>query len=335
MKTSLLCYSASFFLSTLSAIAAPQPEQKTWSDPAIAAREDSDFTTQGEYLTAEKTTPWGAQVVALGNGKFAVYLLEGGLPGAGWKAGMSRTLLNGERKGDQIACADNSGNITATIAKEQLSLTASDGTKHLLTRIERKSPTLEAKPPTGAIVLFDGKSAEMWENGKSENGHLLATGCTTKQQFGSYQLHAEFRTPYTPTARGQQRGNSGIYHSGRWETQILDSFGLDGKDNECGGIYSISPPQLNMALPPLAWQTYDVDFTAATFDSAGKRTAWPKITVKLNGVVIHESLELAKDFTTSAPLSKALATPEGPIHLQNHGNPVVFRNIWIVSASTK
>jgi hypothetical protein len=163
-----------------------------------------------------------------------------------------------------------------------------------------------------------------------ENGHLLSTGCTSKQYFGDYTLHVEFLTPYKPHARGQKRGNSGIYHSGRWETQILDSFGLDGKDNECGGIYSVSKPLLNMCLPPLSWQTYDVDFTAAKFDSSGKRTAWPRITVRLNGTVVHEALELAKDFTTAAPINKPLTGPEGPVYLQQHDNPVIFRNIWIV-----
>jgi hypothetical protein len=163
-----------------------------------------------------------------------------------------------------------------------------------------------------------------------ENAHLLATSCTSKQRFSSYRLHLEFRTPYMPKARGQGRGNSGVYHSGRWETQILDSFGLEGRDNECGGIYSISKPRLNMCLPPLTWQTYDVDFTAAKFDETGKRTAWPHITVKLNGIIVHENLALAKDFTTSAPMNTPLTAPNGPVHLQNHDNPVVFRNIWIM-----
>jgi hypothetical protein len=136
--------------------------------------------------------------------------------------------------------------------------------------------------------------------------------------------------PGETAARKQSRGNSGIYHSGRGETQILDSFGLKPQDNDCGGIYSISKPRLNMCLPPLAWQTYDVDFTAAKFDAEGNRTAWPRITVRLNGELVHEDLELNKNSTTAAPITTPLTGPEGPINLQDHKNPVFFRNIWIV-----
>jgi Domain of Unknown Function (DUF1080) len=327
-RSSILC-SLSLLLA-LSAVAAPKKTHKAWTDPETAEREDPDFAIQGEYRDTRAGVSVGAQVVALGNGRFEVYVLEGGLPGAGWEPGKSRTLLKGERKDGKIACADESGKTTGTLENGVLTLTMADGGKHQLARNERKSPTVGATPPEGAVVLFDGTSAENWENGKVEGGHLLATGCTSKQQFGDYKLHLEFRTPYTPAALGQQRGNSGIYHSGRWETQILDSFGLEGRDNECGGIYSISKPRLNMCLPPLAWQTYDVEFTAAKFDASGKRTAWPRITVRLNGVLVHEDLELSKDFTTSAPITKPLDGPKGPVFLQNHGNPVVFRNIWIL-----
>lgn len=276
-----------------------QNASRTWIDPAIAKREDPDFTVQGEYVGKGL----GLQLVALGGGKFDGYLFEGGLPGAGWEPGRPRTPL-----------------------KEEEALTL----RKKLKRVERRSPTLGKKPPRGATILFDGKSTDAWERGKVESGYLQATDAITKQTFASYTLHLEFRTPYMPAARGQGRGNSGVYHSGRWETQVLDSFGLEGQDNECGGIYSISKPRLNMCLPPLAWQTYDVEFTAATFDASGKRTAWPRITVRLNGVLVHESLELTKDFTTSAPLTGPLTRPEGPVFLQNHGNPVVYRNIWIV-----
>ena len=163
-----------------------------------------------------------------------------------------------------------------------------------------------------------------------KDGLLQATGTTSKPTFKDYNLHLEFRTPYKPFARGQGRGNSGVYFGGRWETQVLDSFALEGKMNECGGIYSISEPDVNACLPPLVWQTYDVDFTAAKFDKDGNRKAWPRMTVKLNGVTIHKDRELPKDNTTAAPGKGALKDEPLPVFLQNHGNPVVFRNIWIL-----
>ena len=322
------------FLLVLAAVpaqAAPKAEPTAWIDPETALREDPDFAVQGEYRSNDDAkTGLGAQVVALGQGRFDVYLLEGGLPGAGWEPGKPRTLLKGERKEGKVVCVDDAGKIKATLENGLATLAMADGRTYQLSRTERQSPTLGAKPPEGAVVLFDGTSAESWENARVENGLLPSTGSTTKRRFAGYTLHLEFRTPYKPAARGQQRGNSGIYHSGRWETQILDSFGLEGRDNECGGIYSISKPRLNMCLPPLVWQTYDVTFTAATFDASGKRTAWPRITVRLNGVSVHDDLELAKDFTTAAPISQPLTNPEGPVFLQDHGNPVMFRNIWIV-----
>jgi hypothetical protein len=308
-----------FIIGISSLVAAPD-ESKTWTDPEVARREDPGFVIQGEY----RDETMGAQVVALGGGKFEVYVLEGGLPGAGWEPGKSRIQLKGE-KGQ---FGDAASKTTATLENAVLTVTKADGTKQALKRIERQSPTLQALPPGNAIVLSAGK----WENVKEENGLLMANASTTKQRFGSYTLHLEFRTPYKPYARGQKRGNSGVYHSGRWETQVLDSFGLKGEQNECGGLYSIAKPRLNMCLPPLTWQTYDVEFTAAKFDAAGTRTAWPRLTVRLNGVLIHDNVELNKDFTTSAPLSTPLTSPEGPIHLQQHDNPVAFRNIWIVPA---
>lgn len=306
---------------------------KTWTDPETAQRENPDFGIQGEYLNAVAGVMKGAQVVALGNGRFDISILDGGLPGVGWEPGKSRIVMKGERKGGKVEGVDDSGEISATFENGLLHLTFQGRAQHSLARVGRRSPTLGAKPPQGAVVLFEGTSAEHWDNGQVENGHLLATGCTSRRKFGDYTLHLEFRTPYKPAARGQKRGNSGIYHSGRWETQILDSFGLDPKDNDCAGIYSISKPRLNMCLPPLSWQTYDVRFTAAKFDTSGRRTAWPRMTVRLNGVVVHEDLELPKDFTTSAPIDKPLDGPDGPVFLQAHGDPVVFRNIWVVPGS--
>ena len=339
MKISFVlhCVFAMLAISVSTADAAGKDPHKAWTDPATALREDPDFAIQGEYHSNGKLAG-GVQVIALGGGKFDAVLLEGGLPGTGWQPGKKRMVLRGERLNGKVVFADETGAITASIRNERFFALESasspfEGFPSVLERTERKSPTLGAKPPRGAIVLFDGSSTDAWDNGKMENGHLLSTGATSRQRFGDYTLHLEFRTPFMPGARGQQRGNSGVYHSGRWETQVLDSFGLEGRDNECGGIYSISKPRLNMCLPPLAWQTYDVEFTAAKFDQNGKRTAWPRITVKLNGILVHDNLELAKAFTTAAPVTTPLVSPEGPVFIQNHNDPVVFRNIWIVPSS--
>ena len=137
--------------------------------------------------------------------------------------------------------------------------------------VYRKRPTLGAKPPEGAIVLFDGNSLDHWENNtsKTDDG-LLTEGSTSTKKGQGYKAHVEFRLPYMPESRGQARGNSGFYVQGRYEIQMLDSFGLDGKSNECGGAYGAAPPNLNMCFPPLSWQTYDVDFTAPEFKNGKK-----------------------------------------------------------------
>ena len=265
------------------------------------AKADPDFDLQGEYADTTR----GLQVIALGDGEFQVVTYTDGLPGAGW---------NGKDKKSIEIDAD-----------------ALESMLDNFERVDRKSPTLGAKPPGGAVVLFDGTKESLekhWRKGAkiTEDG-LLQQGCTSIEKFGDYVLHLEFRTPFKPTARGQGRGNSGLYHQGRFETQILDSFGLSGEMNETGGIYSIRKPDLNMCLPPLAWQTYDVEFTSARFDEGGKKTANAKMTVKLNGVVIHRDVELPKH-TTAAPVKDGPG--DGPIYLQDHGNPVRFRNIWVL-----
>ncbi|MFM7182165.1 MAG: DUF1080 domain-containing protein [Verrucomicrobiales bacterium] len=301
-----------------------KPSFSTWTDPVLAATEDPDFTIQGEYRDDKN----GVQLVARGGGKFEAWWTDAGLPGAGAKG--DRIRLAGELKDNQLVLKSEDSSTTAKLNDDKLEIQLPGKEPAILERVERSSPTLGAKPPPGAVVLFDGTSADAWDKGKMENNHLLASGIFSNEKFKSYTFHLEFRTPYMPSALGQKRGNSGVYHWGRWETQILDSFGLEPKDNECGGIYSVAKPALNMCLPPLAWQTYDVEFTAPEFDKDGVRTAWPRITVKLNGVLVHEDLELKKDFTAAAPMNKPLDQPAGPVFLQDHGNLVVFRNIWLL-----
>ncbi len=208
--------------------------------------DSEDFKLQGEYVG----TSLGLQVIATGDDGFDMLLYAGGLPGAGW----DRTPpLRAEGGADAV---------------EQLV------ESRKLKKTERRSPTLGAAAPPEAIVLFDGTEASLakWQAGaKRTPDGLLIPGVTTKETFRDYTLHAEFQTPFMPNANGQARGNSGIYHQGRYETQILDSFGLEGKNNEAGGIYEVRDPDINMCLPPLSWQTYDVDFTAARYDESGKK----------------------------------------------------------------
>lgn len=304
------------------------PADQAWTDPQLAAREDPDFSIQGEYGSADPGSPWGLQVVALGGGRFDAWLLEGGLPGAGWAPGKQRLKLVGRRDGDTTELAGTAAWVTI---REAVASIAMDGRKFQLPRIRRESPTLGAKAPAGAKVLFDGRSADAWIDGQMEGDLLVNSDVLSKETFGDYTLHLEFRTPYKPFARGQKRGNSGVYHQGRYETQVLDSFGLEGSANETGGIYSIAAPRLNACLPPLSWQTYEIDFTAARWKD-GKKIANARITVRLNGVLIHENQELPH--ATAA--AKFAESPEpGPVYLQHHGNPVRYRNIWIVPGESR
>lgn len=287
-----------------------------------------DYRIQGEYTGAIESdgekVPLGAQVIALGEGKFDAVVYVGGLPGAGWD-GSDKIRGQGTTEGDVVKFrSDENG--TAEIAAGRMTIRSQSGaTLGVLNRIVRKSSTLGAKPPAGARVLFDGSSAEHFERGKLAMGDLLAADCETKHKFGSHKLHIEFRTPFKPKARGQARGNSGVYIQGRYECQVLDSFGLEGENNECGGIYSISRPAVNACFPPLTWQTYDIDFTAARYDG-DRKVHNARVTIRHNGIVIHKDLEL--------PHGTPGKNPEGPgpdvIYLQGHGNPVVYRNIWVV-----
>ena len=299
------------------------------TDPAKA---DADFAFQGEYVGEagkEDKMRYGAQIIALGGGKFHAVGYVGGLPGDGWN-GTPKIELDGQMENGAVVFKGDTGH--ASIKNGVLTVSTGDGEAvGKLNKVERKSPTLGAKPPAGAVVQFDGKSVEGWKDGKLDEG-LLCQGTTSKETFGSHTLHIEFRLPYQPEERGQGRGNSGLYLQGRYEVQMLDSFGLKGEDNECGGIYSVKKPDVNMCLPPLAWQTYDVEFTAAKYDDAGKVVSPPRVTVSHNGVVIHKDVVLPADRnTTAAPLGPG--REPGPVYLQDHGNPVRYRNVWVVKKS--
>ncbi len=294
-----------------------------FTDPAKAG---IDFTLQGEYQGKGGDDNWGVQVIAMGDGNFTAVGYRGGLPGAGWKRGDETRRATGKRDGEIVTL--KSDEFTSTVKNGVFTVLDGSGNKVAeLKKVERKSPTLGASAPAGAIVLFDGSSADKFEKGTLVEGNLLgATNCESKMKLGDHRLHIEFRTPFMPKATGQGRGNSGVYIQGRYECQVLDSFGLDGKNNECGGIYSQKEPAVNMCFPPLAWQTYDIDFTAAKYDSTGKKTANARASIKHNGVAIYENLELAAE---TPGFHKEGPGPDS-LFLQDHGNPVAFRNIWVV-----
>lgn len=192
-------------------------------------------------------------------------------------------------------------------------------------------------PPAGAIVLFDGKNLDAWTGpGGKEPGFKLIDGGAmqvaggnlfSKEKLGGkFRLHVEFRVPYLPDAKGQGRGNSGVYVQGRYEVQVLDSYGLKSQNNDCGGIYEIAAPLVNACKAPTIWQSYDIDFQSPKCEN-GKKVETSFITVYHNGVLIHDKVPLTKDNTRSGAGGDP-CTP-GPIMLQNHGNPVQFRNIWV------
>lgn len=296
---------------------------------------DEDFQFQGEYYGLIGTdcswcgeSAMGLQVVARGDGKFIASLYDGGLPGNGWDHS-ERRELQGTRSGDVL-----------TLNGDQFSLQVKKGgivdVRNLaghrlgqLSKYQRTSLTLGAKPPANATVLFDGSSVEHFKNGKITDEGLLSIGTEFKKKYRSFRLHVEFRLPYMPYATGQARSNSGIYLQSRYEVQVLDSFGLEGVENECGGLYKQKRADVNMCFPPLSWQTYDIAFVAPRFDEAGKKIKNAYITVLHNGVPIHQ------DYSIIAKTGggKQEGAELFPIKLQDHSNPVRFRNIWIVDLS--
>ncbi len=209
-----------------------------------------------------------------------------------------------------------------------------------LLKPEDKVDVKSVPPPAGASVLFDGKNLDGWLKRGSkkpaawqllDNGVVQAnkTGDIVSKQTFDYKLklHVEFRVPYLPRAKGQARGNSGVYLQGRYEIQILDSYGLEARNDDCGAVYGVAAPLVNACKAPTVWQSYDIEFTPPTCAN-GKKTAPARVTVYQNGVKIHDNVKITKDNTT-AGMGGDVCTP-GPILLQDHGSPVQFRNVWLL-----
>jgi hypothetical protein len=197
------------------------------------------------------------------------------------------------------------------------------------------------RPPSDATVLFDGKDLSRWRSAKDEpakwkveNGYMETVKGSgyihTAQGFGDCQLHVEWRTPTPPVGESQGRGNSGVYIMGKYEIQVLDSYqNKTYPDGQAGAVYGQYPPLVNASRPPGEWQTYDIVFHRPRFDKDGKLLRPARVTVLHNGVLVQDNVELTgpSDHMKRPPYA---AHPDKlPIMLQDHANPVRFRNIWI------
>ena len=198
------------------------------------------------------------------------------------------------------------------------------------------SKTLGAKPPKGAVVLFDGKDTSNWSHNKwkVENGYMEVTrgsgSLQTKQKFSSIKLHIEFATPKEVKGESQGRGNSGVFLGGPYEVQVLDSWNnMSYADGQCAALYGQFPPKVNACRPPGEWQTYDIEFLAPKWDKDGKLIRKATVTVVHNGIKVHDKQELNGP-TTHRNVRPYRQHGPGSIQLQDHGNPTRFRNIWLV-----
>lgn len=279
-----------------------------------------------------------AQVVGMGNGSYRVLFAVG--PEEGTQA--TAELAGIEREGaavfvGRIDLGEKRGGTHTVTAQAvagtmQGQLYGKPDATFSLNKVYKKSPTLGAAPPDGAVVLFDGTNLDAWKRAPDDTaGGILriirASNFISKDEFGDAKIHVEFCPPYMPEERGQGRGNSGVYVQGRYEIQVLDSYMDPPADNFCGGIYRIAAPKTNACLPPGEWQTYDITFYAPRFDAAGNKTKEAEITVLQNGVLIHDALKLPG--ITPGGVSDKEA-PRGPLFLQNHGDEVQYRNIWVL-----
>ncbi len=311
-----------------------------------------DYVIQGEYKDTVQNRYY--QIIADGNLNFRVTGYPDGLPGAGWDRSMARFFGHGviedgvlvitgdkmdipkyegvEGKTREIIFDEDQQNRKIRISVEGDKFYLADDKrpteKHELVKINRVSPSLGQKAPEGAFVVFDGTGTEnLLEGAKinEETRSLWSEAQTvTFEKDRPYLLHVEFLTSFMPTSLSQGRSNSGVYVAEAYECQVLDSFGLNGENNECGGFYQFAMPIVNMCLPPLTWQTYDIEFTPVKYED-GKKVANACVTVRHNGVVIHDQVELPNQ----TPGCKGEADEARGLYLQGHGNHVQYRNIWV------
>lgn len=298
---------------------------------AAAAPPEADV--QGLYEGALKDVKFEARVIALGKDAYKIYLRQDLGDGK-----VGKVELDGKAEGDAVAFKNKGGDVEWTAAWSTGALKGTaGGVAFEAKRVQRKPPSMGKQPPAGAIVLIDGKNfdnvsptkaLEEWKLGEDGSIQITKGDVRSKLQFeGSFDYHVEFMCPLMPGARGQGRGNSGCYLPNGDEVQVLDSFGMDTyKGGGCGGLYNYKDPDAFdvfslAALPPLEWQTYDMEYRVEKAD--GKPVGKPKLSVWHNGIKIHDNAELKN------------AARKGDVHWQDHGNPVRYRNIWLLPVEGK
>ncbi len=221
------------------------------------------------------------------------------------------------------------------------SFTASARAQEYLTGLEWQEPKIitpgekNSDPPSDAVVLFNGKDLNNWDNGQNwtvKDGIIYAGKgpITSHEEFGDCQLHIEWSPPTEVKGNGQGRGNSGVFMMGIYEIQVLDSFNNPTYfDGQAGAIYKQIPPMVNANRGPGHWNTYDIIWTAPRFAGNGDLESPAYITALHNGAVILNHFELLGDTPFNRPPKYTKHADKGPISLQDHGNPVLFRNIWV------
>lgn len=307
-----------------------------------AAWADDDDHIMGNYEGTISGKGWEtktirAQVMAMSKIAWRINLFIGD--------GSAETQYKLEAKLDQKAAAIDAntelGNVTGRVKDEVFNGEIKGGkggkggnAQFSLKRVIIQPPSLGKPVPEGGISLLDGtniaenwvRTPEQWCMQDDGSMEVCTSNLKTRQEFGDAEFHIEFMTPFKSNARDQERGNSGCYFMGRYEVQVLDSFGEEPRDNWCGGIYKKAKPLVAASLPPLTWQTYDVTMIAPKFDASGNKISDAEITVYHNGLLIHDKLKL--DSPTPGGLSGEDG-PTGPLMLQNHDNPVRYKNIWV------
>ncbi len=190
-------------------------------------------------------------------------------------------------------------------------------------------------PPSDAVILFDGKDLSKWKNAESwkvEDGVMVCgkKAISSVQEFGDCQLHIEWTAPEPHGETSQKRGNSGVFLMGKYEIQVLDSYdNVTYFDGQAGAIYKQTPPMVNAMRKPGEWNTYDILWTCPRFKTDGSLESPAYITAIHNGVVILNHFALQGDTPFNRPPKYEAHPPKGPIGIQDHGNPVKFRNIWV------